>query len=250
MVMEIHEAATLFPLDDETIPELAEDVRRRGLLESVKTLGGKVLDGRRRLLACEMAGVHPHFEEVITDDPIGYAWSLNGPRRHLSASQKAVAGARMREMYDQEAKERQKRKPANSVQVNLPEQSRGQSRDKVANAVGVSGRTIDFASKVIEQGVPELVAAVEQGKIAVSAAAAIADEDEEAQRASIARREQQPRRRSRRGSEQQQDAAPPLRGVGVHHANEAINHLIRIPKNDPQRRMARKIVQDWITAYL
>jgi hypothetical protein len=35
-------------------------------------------------------------------------------------------------------------------------------------------------------------------------------------------------------------------GVGVRYANEAINSLIRIPKNDALRKRGFEIVADWI----
>jgi hypothetical protein len=39
-----------------------------------------------------------------------------------------------------------------------------------------------------------------------------------------------------------------VRGVGVTRANEAINCLIRIPKNDALRKRGFQIVTDWIKA--
>lgn len=68
--------------------------------------------------------------------------------------------ARARDYYDRQAKERQKRKPADSVPENLPEQ-KGDARDQAAKAAGVSGKTVDFATKVLKQGTPELVKAVD-----------------------------------------------------------------------------------------
>lgn len=44
--------------------------------------------------------------------------------RHLTTSQKAMAAARARTIYERQAKERQKRKPSDSVPANLPEQKR------------------------------------------------------------------------------------------------------------------------------
>ncbi len=55
-----------------------------------------------------------------------------------------MVGARAREWYDRQAKERQKRKPASTVPANLPEQ-KGDARDQVAKLVGVSGKSIDYA---------------------------------------------------------------------------------------------------------
>jgi len=63
----------------------------------------------------------------------------------------------MRELYDEQAKQRQlatlkkgKRKPLETpVPEELPEREiRGETRDLVGQMVGVSGRTIDDATKV------------------------------------------------------------------------------------------------------
>jgi hypothetical protein len=47
----------------------------------IALLNGKVLDGRWRLWACEIAGVKPIMKEVQTDDPIAHVVSLNLRRR-------------------------------------------------------------------------------------------------------------------------------------------------------------------------
>lgn len=74
--------------------------------------------------------------------------SLDLRRWQLTVAQLAMVGARMREMYDVKAKERQKRKPADVVPANLPEQIKSGSRDQVAKIVGMSGKSIDHATKV------------------------------------------------------------------------------------------------------
>ncbi len=47
----------------------------------------------------------------------------------------------------------------------------GKARGRAAEAVNVSGSTIDHATKVLTNGAPELVRAVVEGRAAVSAAA-------------------------------------------------------------------------------
>jgi len=59
-----------------------------------------------------------------------------------------MVAARARGMYDDAAKQRKKRKPTDSVQVNLPEQNE-QSRDAAGKALGVSGKSVDFATCVL-----------------------------------------------------------------------------------------------------
>ncbi len=64
---------------------------------------------------------------------------------------------RARAIYDRAAKERQKEHGGTApgkktLPVNLPE-VKGDARDQVAKAFGISGRTVDFARKVREHGV-------------------------------------------------------------------------------------------------
>ena len=77
---------------------------------------------------------------------------------------KAMVGARAREMYDKAAKERQKLSKGRGQKgpENLPDLNADarDARDAAGKAVGVSGKSIDFASKVLKSGTPELVKAV------------------------------------------------------------------------------------------
>ncbi len=257
--MDVHEAANIFPLDEASIPELAEDIRAHGLLESIKLCGGKIIDGRRRFRACELAGVEPQFAEVDPADPIAYSWSLNGPRRHLTVGQKAMAGARMRRQYEEEAAARlaeaQKRggetggrgrpKDSSVVPATPSNPNAGKTRAVIGKVVGVGGTSIDNATKVLREAVPEVVEAVDAGRMKVKVAAALASQPEEIQREAA-----RPKRRGRPpNAERVTDpgtADGKFKGVGVIHAHEAINSLTRIPKNDALRKRGFQLVTDWI----
>ncbi len=56
--------------------------------------------------------------------------------------------------YDDQAKGRQKLSEGRGKKgpVTLPDLNKGDSRDKAGEAVGVSGRTIDKATKVLKSG--------------------------------------------------------------------------------------------------
>jgi ParB-like chromosome segregation protein Spo0J len=185
--MDFHEAANIFPLDEGTIADLAKDIEKNGLLQPIELFDGKIIDGRRRFQACQQVGVKPEFRDIETSDPVAYSWSLNGPRRHCTPAQLSMVGARMREIYDRQAKERQVESGKNhgkgKVPVNLPEPiSKGDSRDIVGKLVGVSGKSIDHATKIIKHAIPEVVKAVDEGRMAVSTAAILATEPPEVQR--------------------------------------------------------------------
>lgn len=92
--LEVHPMADLFPmLSDEELEVLAEDIRENGQqVPCVLDSKGRLLDGRNRLRACQIAGVEPRFE-TYDGDPAAYVVSANVNRRHLSAGQRAMATA-------------------------------------------------------------------------------------------------------------------------------------------------------------
>jgi len=213
-------------------------------------------------MACTQAGVAPRFVDVSPADPVSYVLSINLHRRHLTPSQLAMVGARAREIYDKQAKERQKLSGGQGIKgpVNLPD-LKGDSRDLAGKAVGVSGKSIDHATRVLNKGVPELAKAVDEGRMAISTAALLATEPPEVQVAEVS----QPKRQRVYKPEQyvpkpgdgrdikikpDQPKIPPQEGkpsgVGALRGYEAVDCLRRIPKNDPTRNRGFQIVMDWI----
>jgi hypothetical protein len=87
-----HEAAGLFPMMTPCeLDALAEDIRTNGLAEDIIIFKGKLLDGRNRLKACALAGVRPRFEWLHDGDeiePVAYVLSKNLHRRHLTPEQR------------------------------------------------------------------------------------------------------------------------------------------------------------------
>jgi hypothetical protein len=250
--MVFHEAANIFPLDDDSLPALADDIKANGQQVAIELLDGKVLDGRRRWLACKMAGVKPVTKDVNVADPVAYVLSLNLHRRHLTTSQASACAARAEELHKRladEAQERKKRKPADSVRDNCPAQN-GRTRDQIGAMFGVSGKSVERARQVIDKGIPELVKAIDDGKLSVNKAQYIATQDKSLQSelldAEMGR--EQHRQKHAKPAQQDDDEQPSgeRRGVGIIRANEAINCLIRIPKNDALRKRGFQLVTDWI----
>ena len=195
MNYEFHEYAAVVPLMDEAaLSSLAADIKANGLREPVRIFEGKILDGRNRSLACKRAGIEPSYEMFSGshEEALKLVVSLNLERRHLDEGQRAMAGARLKPMFEALAKERQeasRAKPGEQVpqvRANLPGPSvEHRSRDDAARAVNVSPRSVENASRVIKSGDHSLIAAVDSGKVAVSTAAAIAEAPKEEQRAIV-----------------------------------------------------------------
>ena len=122
---------------------------------------GMILDGRNRYLACQEAGVEPKFLAYEGDDDAALAFviSLNVNRRHMDASQRAMAAADLSTL-------RQGQKKANA-QICA-------SQSDNADLLNVSRRSVQTAQKVKEQGSEELKKAVRAGEVTVSKAAEVA----------------------------------------------------------------------------
>ncbi len=264
---EFHEAANIFPLDDEHIDELAADIKEHGLTVSIQVLDGKILDGRRRYMACKIAGVKPRIEEVKTDDPVAYVLSLNLHRRHLTVSQASMCAGRadkLKEKLAEEAKERKREsgKQARAKQLGgvvpncAPPQDAGKTREKLAETFGVSHGSVGRAVRVLKDAVPEVIKAVDDGKLTVAKANSIAEHDPGMQKEllDVALDKKQARSPTAKGQNEKAGGgkggrdlpAGEVQGVGVIRANEALNCLKRIPKNDRLRKRGFQIVTDWI----
>lgn len=254
--MEFHIAASIFPMiEGEEFDALVDDIRANGQRETIKLLDGAIVDGRNRYRACLIANRPPRYQTIQTDDPVGYAISMNKIRRQLTHAQSALVGARAKELYEAQAKERMKL--SNASKENLPYSEKGQARDMAGKAVGVSGKSIDHATKVLAKGVPELVEAVEGNRIAISAAAIVAAKPAEVQREILT----QPNlKRGIRDKVEEKATVPvekPKASTGktafkteattaLQFAVMAISQLERIQLDDPKRDEAFDRVESWL----
>lgn len=221
-LLEFHEIANIFPLMSEAeLAMLADDIRANGLREPIWTYQDKIIDGRNRYLACQRAGVEPRFTEWGgSGSLVAFVASLNLHRRHLSIDQRAAVAARIKPLFEAEARDRQEASRARSgeqvgqARANWPGPGEtGRARDRAAAALNVSPRSVERASVVLRSGITELVHAVEAGQIAVSTAAEIATLPADEQREVFAG-----------GKRTMQEAAKESRtrkAAGRHNKNEA-----------------------------
>lgn len=179
MDVQIHPAANFFPMmTAEEMHELKNDLCNNGLLEPVVFWCDQLLDGRNRLQACREIGLPVSRIDLDKDtDPVAYVLSHNLHRRHLSSTQKAMVAGKVREFYDDAAKERHAKnsgRPSEKKPVAKVPQVSERSRDAAGKSVGVSGKMVDAATAVLENGCEELQGMVERDEIAVTKAAEIA----------------------------------------------------------------------------
>jgi hypothetical protein len=162
--LEYHDAANILPLDRENLDALAADIKANGQRLPIELLDGKILDGRRRYLACGLAGVEPQFVPVKVSDPVAHVASLNLHRRHLTPAQRAMCAAwarALRATYAAEAKGRQRARKGSQPGASQeyvpdlqPGESVGQTRDQLGEQFGISGRSVAHADRVLAHAVP------------------------------------------------------------------------------------------------
>jgi len=110
---EIHPLAKIFPsMQEAELQELVTDIQTNGLLEPLTIYEDKILDGRNRYKACQIANVEPTTKPYKGLDPLTYVIARNLHRRHLTASQRAALAVELIPMIEEQARQRQAtRKP-------------------------------------------------------------------------------------------------------------------------------------------
>jgi hypothetical protein len=83
----IAECFPLLPLVE--LQAMSLDIAKNGLIHPIVIFENKILEGRNRDRACEMAGVKPTYEQYTGSDPRGYVISVNAMRRDLTKGQRA-----------------------------------------------------------------------------------------------------------------------------------------------------------------
>jgi len=172
---EVHPAAELFPLiEGDEFAALVEDIREHGINEPIVFWKGKLLDGRNRARACIALGINPmsHACDIDTEDldPLVYVLSTNLHRRHLTTGQRATIAAKLKGDIEEKARDRKGSNQHKSKVESLPPSQVGKSRDIAGQALKVSGKSVDAATKILNSGDQEVIAAVESGEMSLNAA--------------------------------------------------------------------------------
>lgn len=173
--MKSHEIADCFPLiGGEDLASLAQDIAANGLRRPITLFQDRILDGRNRFQACELAGVTPVFDVFggDWDAAVKLVASENLYRRHLTSSQRGWAADKLVNL-----------KPGRPAKTGSIEPV---SASRAADLLNVGRETVKRARQVRERGVPELGRAVESGDIAVSAAAELSKLPDDEQREVLA----------------------------------------------------------------
>src|SRR5262245_49445255 len=154
-------------MDDAQFNELVEDIRARGQLVAIwVSADGEVIDGRKRLRACELLNIEAKTVNVSDGDGADLARSLNILRTHYTASQRAMFAAEMANLKVGDVKSQR-----NQENSTAPKNGdRKISIAEAAAATGVSSAQVSYAKEVRSNASPEIIAAVESGKLSIKGA--------------------------------------------------------------------------------
>jgi hypothetical protein len=200
--IEAHPYTAIFPdMAPEEFAAFKADISANGVREPVWIWRGKLIDGRHRQRACRELGIECSSQEWKGKecDLLAFMVSVNFHRRNFTEGQRAMIAEKLANLPPH--------RPSKSA--NLPTSV---SQPVAAKLLNVSERSVRSAKVVRSQGVPELVEAVETGRMAVSAAAEVARLPAQQQRAVI--------------------AEPPARRASAHAGTPRL-------ENDPDRYIRR-----------
>ena len=97
-------AADAWPMmDDKGFALLLHDIERNGQEEPIAICDGMILDGRNRYRACIELGIEPITQEY-SGNPWDYTWTMNGARRDMDATVKALIHMECQKQSDKWAK--------------------------------------------------------------------------------------------------------------------------------------------------
>ncbi len=161
----VHPLAEAFPqIEGSDFDEFVEDIRAHGVREPITIYEGQILDGRNRYRAAREVGVECPIAEYNGSDPIGFVISLNIRRRHLKPSQRSMVAGHLANLKKGQTK-------AVADRQTCPSEPAPVTNKEAADLLNVSERSVKSARSVMEEGAPNVVQAVKEGEVSVSAAA-------------------------------------------------------------------------------
>jgi hypothetical protein len=172
IMLERHPLSAAFPeMDEEAFDELMRSIKEHGQREPITLFENKILDGWNRFRACEALNIGPMTTVFDGSDPVSYVLDLNIHRRHLTASQKAMAvvtvnsWASVGTNQKQTKGRKQKTDGQDSGTSGSATWRRLKTAKELATEAGVGTRTIERAKLVDEAGDDELKQKVISGVV-------------------------------------------------------------------------------------
>jgi hypothetical protein len=129
------------------IDGLAASIRELGLLQlPVVRPDGRLIDGQRRIEAAKLLGWSEIPIHVVDIDAVVRGeFAANACRKDFLPSELVAIGREVERVERERAKEREREGGRRKGSGKLPDPEKGDSRDKIAKQLGISGRTYEKA---------------------------------------------------------------------------------------------------------
>lgn len=183
------------PLSVDEFQQLERNIIADGCRDPLVIWEGVLIDGHNRFDICSKHGID--FRTVnksFTDRDEATLWIINNQfgRRNISDFVRAELALKAEPLIAARAKERQESGINQySLTANLPEASKGETRDELSKLAGVSSRNISKVKNILESGSEDLVTQVRSGNVSINAAETIAELPVEKQVEIVARGEKE-----------------------------------------------------------
>ena len=172
-----HPLSAAFPaIGADDFQALKDSIENIGVQNPITLFEGMVIDGWHRYTAANDLGMHCPAVDLGNVDPRDFVLAQNKARRHVTQAQLAMATTAVYAWKPVGSNQH-----ANRVGTECPPKSNAE----LADAAGVSEKTIKQAKAVQTKAAPEVVEAVKRGEIGLPKAAAIAKLPKEEQAAAI-----------------------------------------------------------------
>ena len=168
--LKVHPAAEEYPShsgDEYTV--LVNSIRESGLLEPIKLVRGRIIDGRHRYRACLRLDIPILVEELnLTEEEVSKHVLASNQRRSLSPGQWAILALKKLPEYEARANERKLSCLAQNTVAELIPQRKESGRviELLAKAYPVNPKYILYAKR-IQESKPELLEKVFSGEMGI-----------------------------------------------------------------------------------
>lgn len=160
------------------IESLARSMKKLGQLQPIGVgADGVLVFGGRRLMAARSLGWTEIEARVIDCDALQAEHDENEIRKSFTVTERLAIAQRIAERLCPPGGTRQGQRTdlGTCGNISTSDEAGQKTRDIAAAKAGLgSGKTLEAAQKVVEHGAPELVEAMDAGKVSIHAAAAIA----------------------------------------------------------------------------
>jgi len=251
------------PLKKEEVDNLKKSLLVNGCHSPLIAWGDILIDGHNRYKIINSMVTPCHFDVTrmefnSKEDALVWVIDNQNSRRNSSAIDLVKMKEKKHDILQRQAKERMSQgggdKKSGKVNLPYPVEEKGQTRDKMAAEIGISGKTYDALAKVNKKGIPEIVAAVRNKHVGAATAAKIADLSESEQLELMSEGEQEivkkfneKQKPKKKGVEKKRNLGrKPDYEVAMKYARMAVAQLECIYHNHHDRDQAFDYVIKWI----